>query len=149
MPPRSANPTEPHGGARRDAPRGRSAPGRLRQRHALAALLLVLPAAGQGAEANDDGAAAARAAQDRHRQAVAACHQAADPAACRRKADADLTVDLRRVPRSPPADATQPQRQQQQRLLRELEQAAPRPQPPSGPTPSKRPTPGREFDHYR
>jgi hypothetical protein len=136
MPPLSANQTN-----------RRSASIRLLHRHTLAAaLLLALPVAGHGAGANDDGGAARRAAHDRHRTAVAACHQAADPAACRREADADLTVDLRQVQQLPAAGATQRHRQQQQRLLRELEQAAPRPQPPPGPTPSRRPTPGRGLD---
>lgn len=116
-------------------------------RHALAAALtLVLSVAGQSAGADDDLTGARRAAHERHRQTVAACHQAADPAACRRKADADLVIDLRRVQSLPAADATQRHRQQQQRLLRELEQAAPRPQPPPSPTPSSRPTPGRSLD---
>lgn len=147
MPPPFANRTDRSGGALPGAAVRRGTSVRPLHRHALAAaLLLVLSTAGHGAGANDDGATARRAAHDRHRQAVAACRQAADPAACRREADANLAVDLRQLQQLPAADATQRHRQQQQRLLRELEQAAPRPQPPPGPTPSRRPTPGRGLD---
>ena len=147
MPPPSANRSDRCGRAVPGAPVHRGASVRLLHRRTLAAaLLLMLPAAGHCAEADSDSAAAHRTAHDHHRQAVAACRLAADPAACRREADAELAVDLRQVQPLPAAGATQRHRQRQQRLLRELEQAAPRPQPPPGPTPSERPTPGRSLD---
>lgn len=92
---------------------------------------IAAPGHAQATAAPNDTPTASRQAHDRHREAITACRQATDPAACNRAADADLATDLREANRlrAPGAAAGEPPREQQRQLLRELEQAAPRPLP--------------------
>lgn len=123
--------------------------------HWLNCVILSLAAAGAAAAAERGPAPSAAdtapgirqaesEARARHTRALRECSGAADYAACARDADAALTDTLRglsgerqrgAVPPGPaPQDA---QRVQGQRLMRELEQAAPRPR-----TPMRAPDPG-------
>lgn len=136
---------------RPDSAQRRRPGGSQTSRRRLAALIGVMASAGAAAGASDTAASiqqAEREAQARHARALRDCAGAANYAACVRDADAQLNDTSRGLAGERQRDAVPPgtgaqdaQRVQGQRLIRGLEQAAPKPLP--SPSPGQPRVPGQ------